>query len=389
MSEAADVLKFKGSANLHRIVVLNPKGGSGKTTLAFNLAGYLAATNRKVALVDMDRQGSSTHWLHNRSSDFPEIVGISIKEQDFGATKDECIVVPEGIEYVVVDAPAGLPGDRLIDYTCGAHAILVPVLPSDLDIHAASRLISKLLLVAQVSRRNGRLGVIANRVNERTIAYQQLARFLNRLSITVVGILRDSQNYIRAAASGVSVHEMPPAQVRKDLAQWSAVTQWLERRLATPLTPRDRLRPIPKTVGKKRKRLRTAVLIPAAAAMVVVAVSMWLWSAVRVPPLEAPVEQAVESQAVQVVSVEPVNKAMPVALPMVTARDELKRKWELSGIVQWNGSSLLILNDRVDRTTRRIGEGVELDGWTVTDTGPDYAVFAQNGEEVRLALQEH
>jgi len=383
------VLIFKGSANLHRIVVLNPKGGSGKTTLAFNLAGYLAATGRKVAVVDMDRQGSSTHWLHNRSSDFPEIVGISVGEQDFGATKNECIVVPEDIEYAVIDAPAGLPGDRLIDYTCGAHAILVPVLPSDLDIHAASRLISNLLLVAQVSRRNGRLGVVANRVNERTIAYRQLARFLNCLSIAVVGILRDSQNYTRAAASGLSIHEMPPAQVRKDLVQWSAVTQWLERRLATPLTPRDRLRPMNKAVVRqKRKRLRTAVLIPAAAAMAVVAVSMWLWSAVHVPQPEAPVDHIVAPEAVQAVQPEPVIEPMPEESSTVSARDELQQKWELSGIVQWDGPSLLILNDRDDHTTRRISSGADLDGWVITETGPDYAVFVQDGEEVRLALQE-
>jgi chromosome partitioning protein len=383
------VLIFKGSENLHRIVVLNPKGGSGKTTLAFNLAGYLAATGRKVALVDMDRQGSSTHWLQNRSSDFPEIVGISIKEQDFGATRSECIVVPEAIEYVVVDAPAGLPGDRLIDYTCGAHAILVPVLPSDLDIHAASRLISNLLLVAQVSRRNGRLGVVANRVNERTIAYRQLARFLESLSIAVVGILRDSQNYTRAAASGLSVHEMPPAQVRKDLVQWSAVTQWLERRLATPLTPRDRLRPKSNVVQQKRKRLRTAVLIPAAAAMAVVAVSMWLWSTVHVPLPEAPVEQVGALEAVQTVRPEAVVEQVPDESPTVSARDALRQKWELSGIVQWDGPSVLILNDRDDHTTRRISSGADLDGWVITETGPNYAVFAQNGEKVRLALQEN
>ena len=382
------MLIIKGSAKLHKIVVLNPKGGSGKTTLAFNLAGYLATTGRKVAIVDMDSQGSSTHWLNNRSSDLPEIVGISVRETSHGATPNQCIVVPDDIEFAVIDAPAGLPGERLIDYTCGAHAIFVPVLPSDLDIHAASRLISNLLLVAQVSRRNGRLGVVANRVNERTIAYRQLTRFLNRLSIAVVGILRDSQNYTRAAGSGLSIHEMPPSQVRKDIAQWSALTQWLERRLAMPLKPRDLLRPTKKAMPRKRRRLRTAVLIPAAAAMAVVAVSMWLWSAVRVAQFEPPVDHVATLETVRAVPPAPVVEEEPDELSIVTARDELKRKWELSGIVQWDGPSLLILNDRDDHTTRRVSAGVDLDGWVVTDTGPDYAVFAQNGDEVRLALQK-
>ncbi len=381
------MLIFKGSANLQRIVVLNPKGGSGKTTLAFNLAGYLATTGSKVAIVDMDRQGSSTHWLNNRSSDLPEIVGISVNESDHVGRKNQCIVVPEDIEYAVVDAPAGLPGNRLIDYTCGAHAILVPVLPSDLDIHAASRLISDLLLVAQVSRRNGRLGVVANRVNERTIAYRQLTRFLNRLSIAAIGILRDSQNYTRAAGSGLCIHEMPPSQVRKDIAQWSAVTQWLERRLSTPLMPRDLLRPTNKATPQKQRRLRIAVLVSAAAAMAVVAVSMWLWSAVRVPQFEMPVDHFATLETVRAAPAEPAVESMPKEASIVNAGDELKRKWELSGIIQWDDSSLLILNDREDLTTRRLGAGVDLDGWIVTDTGPDYAVFALNGEEVRLGLE--
>ena len=381
------MLTFRGSAGLRRIVVLNPKGGSGKTTIAFNLAGYLATTGRKVAVVDMDRQGSSTHWLNNRSSELPEIVCISVNESDHVGTRNQCIVVPEDIEYAVIDAPAGLPGKRLIDYTCGAHAILVPVLPSDLDIHAASRLISDLLLVAQVSRRNGRLGIIANRVNERTIAYRQLTRFLKRLSIAAVGILRDSQNYTRAARSGLCIHEMPPSQVRKDIAQWSAITQWLERRLSTPLAPRDLLRPTTKMTPQEQRRIPTAVPVSIAAALAVVAVSIWLWSAARVPQFELPVDHIAGLETVQAVPAELVFEQVSAEPSIVNAGDELKRKWELSGIVQWGGSSVLMLYDRYDFTTRRVGAGVDLDGWIVTDTGPDYAVFARNGEEVRLGLE--
>ena len=382
------MLIFKGSPKLRRIVVLNPKGGSGKTTLAFNLAGYLASTGRKVALIDMDRQGSSTHWLQNRSADFPVIVGISASETGPGTTGNQCIDVPDNIDYAVVDAPAGLPGERLIDYTCGAHAVLVPVLPSDLDIHAASRLISNLLLKAQVSRRNGRLGVVANRVNERTIAYRQLTRFLDRLSISVVGILRDSQNYTRAASAGLCIHDMPPSQVRKDTAQWSAITQWLERRLATPLTPRDLLRPADKAKVRTRRRMRPAILIPAAAAMAMVVVSILLLSAGRVQRVEPKAEQIATIETVHEAPVENVVDPVPDEMPVISAPDKLRQKWELSGVVQWEGTSMLILSDRHDRTTRRISRDADLDGWTVRDSGPDYAVFAQNGEEVRLVLHE-
>jgi hypothetical protein len=217
------------------------------------------------------------------------------------------------------------------------------------------------------------LGVIANRVKERTIAYRQLTRFLDRLSIAVVGVLRDSQNYTRAAGSGLCIHEMPPSRVRRDIEQWSAVTQWLERRLATPLMPRDLLRPTDNKTPQKPGRLRTAVLIPVAAAMAMFAVSMWLWSAMRAPHFELPVDH---------------TAMIEEETPLVSARNKLQRRWELSGVVQWDGSSLLIINDRYDQTTRRISKGVELDGWIITDTGPDYAVFAQNGEEVRLALHK-
>jgi chromosome partitioning protein len=380
------VLVFKSSANLHRIVVLNPKGGSGKTTLAFNLAGYLAATGRRVAIIDMDPQGSSTRWLHNRSSELPAILGISVTDFNLEATKQKCIVVPEEIEYAVIDAPAGLPGDRLIDYTCGAHAILVPVLPSDLDIHAASRLISDLLLKAQVSRRNERLGIVANRVKERTIAYQQLRQFLSRLSIAVVGHIRDSQNYARAAQKGLCIHEMPRSRVGKDLEQWEVVSLWLERRLVMPLTPRDLLRPA--EAATPRQRLRPAALIPAAAAAAVFGVSLWFWSSMHSPNDAQTVDQSatiiIEPTSQTELAVEELTKESLV----VSAGEELRDKWQLSGVAHRGGSSVLILRDRLEQSSRRINDDADLDGWIVKEFGPDYAVFAQNGKEVRLVLNE-
>jgi len=329
----------------------------------------------------MDLQGSSTRWLNNRPTGLPRILGIS-------AADTQRVVVPPDIECVVVDAPAGAAGDRLIDLTCGSHAIFVPVLPSDLDIHAATRLISDLLLKAQVSRRQRRLGIVANRVKVNTIAYRQLARFLNRLSIPVVGLIRDSQNYARAASSGLSIHEMQPSRARKDLAQWEAVTQWLESRLAKPLTPRDLLRPLEKTTPDRTRRLRPAMWVRAAASVAILAVSLGLWSVVRDFREASSVELSVTPGFQSAAAAKPVIEELPNRLSAVGEGGRLKQKWRLSAIMHWDGSSKLIVEDRADHTSRQISEDSDLDGWIVSDTGRNYAVLARNGEEVRLDLNE-
>ncbi len=382
------MLRFKGPANLRKVVVLNPKGGSGKTTLAFNLAGYIASTGRKVALVDMDRQGSSTRWLQNRAAEHSEIRGIGCAALEEDRNGDRCVTVPDDVEFAVIDAPAGLGGDDLVDFTCGAHAILVPVLPSDLDIHAAARLISDLLLVAQVSRRNGRLAVVANRVNERTVAYQQLASFLSRLSIAVVGTLRDTQNYVWAASNGLSIHEMQQHRVSRDLEQWETVTQWLERCLAKPLTPRDLLRPAAAPAAGRRADWRKTLLIPAAAAITVLAVSLSWWSASRNAETVEPAEPVMTAEIIPITTAEPVEVEQPERFEPGVASEKLRQKWQLSGIARAGDASVMILSDRHDNSVRRLGADDDLDGWTVTDAGADYAVFSQNGAEVRLVLNE-
>jgi chromosome partitioning protein len=232
-----------GHKDLRKIVVLNPKGGCGKSTLAVNLAGYLAACNNSVALMDFDPQGSSMRWLKVRPSAAPPILGIPAYRLNGSATRSWQLRVPAEIRYLVVDTPASIPADSLAELTSGAHAILIPVLPSDIDVHAASQLMKDLLLIAKVSRRMGRIGVIANRVRENTVAYRSLMKFLSSLSISVVGVLKDSQNYVHSAAQGLSIHEMPAAKMRDDVERWQGIFNWLEEKMSTPLTPRDFRRP--------------------------------------------------------------------------------------------------------------------------------------------------
>ena len=376
------MLELAGDKKLHKVVVLNPKGGSGKTTLAFSLAGYLASTGRNVGLLDMDRQGSSTHWLRNRPDSLPKVHALPAPQSGSGTIK-----VPAAVDYVVIDAPAGLSGEQLIDYTCGAHAILVPVLPSDLDIHAASRLVSQLLLKAQVSRRNGRLGIVANRVKERTVAYKQLLRFLDRLAIDLVGVLRDSQNYTHAAADGRCIHEMAPSQVRRDTEQWKAITEWLESRLERPLTARDWLRPA--APEKPKRRLRPAVVLPAAAAAVgALAVAMWFLAATRQESIE-PIQEPVPPQvAFKATPVEPIERRVVEEPPESTARGTLQERWQLTGVVSANGDRVFMLNDREEDATVHLSSDGDLDGWTIKDSGPDFAVLVQGEDEIRLVLNE-
>jgi len=236
-------LNVPGHRDLKKIVVLNPKGGCGKSTLAVNLSGYLASRGNKVAIMDFDPQGSSMRWLKLRPGNVPPIHGIAGYKIDPGATRSWQLRVPPEMRYLVVDSPGSVPPEKLSELTSGAHAILIPVLPSDIDVHAATQLMTNLLLVAKVSRRMGRIGIVANRVRENTLAYRKLMRFLDSLSIAAIGILKDSQNYVRSAERGLAIHEMSTSKIEVDIERWQPIFEWLESRLEIPLTPRDFHRP--------------------------------------------------------------------------------------------------------------------------------------------------
>jgi chromosome partitioning protein len=213
---------------MQRIVVLNPKGGSGKTTLAINLAAYFAVRGDNTLLIDRDPQGSATRWLRKRKAPQAVIHGIATFENDSRTTRSWQMRVPEGTEKIVVDSPAAVEARAMPEITRDANKIIVPVLPSDIDIHAASRCIADLLLVAKIKRAENRIGVIANRVRKNTLMFQSLMRFLEKLEIPIVATVRDSQNYVRAAEQGVGIHEMKPYLVKEDLAQWQSLLAWLE-----------------------------------------------------------------------------------------------------------------------------------------------------------------
>jgi chromosome partitioning protein len=213
-----------------KIVILNSKGGSGKSTLSTNLAAYYALQGFRPALMDLDPQGSSIRWTRKRPREAPPVHGISGFEVNSRVTRTFAMRTLPGTERLVVDTPAAVVKHKLPEVTRGAASILVPVLPSDIDIHATARCISDLLLIAKIHRSEGRLGVVANRVKRNTRAFQALMRFLNSLRIPVVGVLADSQNYVRAVESGLGVHELKASQARDDVASWQPIIDWLESR---------------------------------------------------------------------------------------------------------------------------------------------------------------
>ncbi len=200
------------------IVVANPKGGVGKSTLATNIAGCLAAQGRAVMLGDVDRQQSSRIWLGLRPANAPLI-------QTWDTAHDSIVRPPKGVTHVVLDTPAGLHGKRLDEVMKLADKVLVPLQPSIFDIHATHDFIQQLLAHKRGPKVS--VGVIGMRTKEGTISADQLRHFLATLDVPVLGLLRDTQNYIHLAARGLSLWDVAPSRVERDIEQWQPIVEWL------------------------------------------------------------------------------------------------------------------------------------------------------------------
>ncbi|VAX07550.1 ParA-like protein [hydrothermal vent metagenome] len=206
---------------MRTIMLMNAKGGCGKTTLATNIATWFADEGHKVALADFDVQGSSLDWLEARRDyeGIPDIDGID-------ATKGPATPA-RGTDYLIMDVPAAIHGKAISSISRRAQTIIIPVLPSPIDIRACAKFIHQLLLTNQVVRHRTRVAVVANRVRENTIIYHQLEDFLGSLEIPFLTSLRESQNYIRAAERGLGIFELAPSSVFNDLVQWDPILEWL------------------------------------------------------------------------------------------------------------------------------------------------------------------
>lgn len=214
------------------IVVINSKGGSGKTTLASNIAAYYAIEGKKVALVDFDRQKSALDWLADRPENRPEITGID-------GTKRSA-TVPRGMDYVIMDAPAASHGKQLEDLLGRARTAIIPVVPSAIDLNAAERFVEEILEAGRVLRSKVRVATVANRVRENSPGRWEIEDYLDSLKLPdgrkmpFVAMLRNTQNYVNAAERGLSIFEIAPSRAEYDLELWKPLIRWINSKNSLP-----------------------------------------------------------------------------------------------------------------------------------------------------------
>jgi chromosome partitioning protein len=224
----------------HTVLVANSKGGCGKTTLATNLAAWFANHGNSTALMDFDTQGSSTYWLKQRPEAAASIAGIAAHGKVAGnETRSFRNRLPRHIERVVVDSPAALTGTDLYNRISDADLILVPILPSPIDIHSAAGFIREIQMTGCLRERNKQVLVIANRVRSNTIMFSKLNEFLQKLGLPRVTYTRDSQLYTRAAAQGLGISDLKGARVTAEQEHWARIGGWIEQQLSLRLRARE------------------------------------------------------------------------------------------------------------------------------------------------------
>jgi len=212
---------------MRHVMVLNAKGGCGKSTLATNIAVLFARQGHEVCIADYDHQRSSLDWLEQRPADLPAVKGVA-------AFEDGLRNVARSTDVLVIDAPAGVHGTELNELVRRAETIVVPVLPSTIDMKACVHFMAELLEIGRVSRKQARLALVANRVREHTLIFEELEHYLSKLKIPYLGCLREAQNYVRAHARGMGVLELPEYLAAPDWKQWEPIADWLGSKRSQP-----------------------------------------------------------------------------------------------------------------------------------------------------------
>ena len=234
----------------HTTLVINPKGGSGKTTLTTNLASYFAANAVPTAVMDYDPQGSTLNWLRLRGAQAPRIHGANAAPQRTQLRSVQ-MHVPPGTQQLIIDAPAGASGLLLQDMLARTDSIIIPVGPSSIDIHATANFIRDLLLSGRIRVRNIRLAVVANKVRKSMPVYQPLERFLTSLNLPLLTRLSDSDAFLKAAETGMGIFEMEFSLSFAEREQFTPIVEWIERAQG-PQAPRADDKVVPLTATAPR-----------------------------------------------------------------------------------------------------------------------------------------
>lgn len=212
---------------MRHIMVLNAKGGCGKSTLATNIASYFANEGATVALADYDPQRSSLDWLERRPDNRPKIEGVA-------AFEDGLRHAPRGADILVSDAPARSHGAELTNLVNHAETIIVPVLPSTIDMQATTNFLGELGKVHKIKNKKAKLGAIANRVRDNTLIWDDLDDYLTRARVPYIAALREAQNYVRAYTRGLGIFELPEYLAWPDWDEWEPLTAWLRSKRSQP-----------------------------------------------------------------------------------------------------------------------------------------------------------
>ena len=205
---------------MRHIMVLNAKGGCGKSTLATNIASYFVNEGAAVALADYDPQRSTLDWLERRPADRPAIAGVA-------GFEDGLRHAPRNADIIVIDAPARSHGAELTDLVKHAETIVVPVLPSTIDMQATTTFLEELKNVGKIERKQAKIGMVANRVRDNTLIFDELDEYLTKARVPYVAALREAQNYVRAYTRGLGIFELPEYLAWPDWSEWEPLTAWL------------------------------------------------------------------------------------------------------------------------------------------------------------------
>ncbi len=226
---------------MQRIVVINPKGGSGKTMLATNLASFFSNQGKVTTLMDLDPQGSSVFWALNRPEQAPHIQLVDAHNCPHNVTRSWAIQPPRNTEVLILDTPARPDLINLTPLLREATAILLPVLLAEFDLHAVANTVQHLrrMLPAQ-----NNMALVVNRSPSTPSAARRSSALSQQLKLPVVANLRDSRTFLQAATDGLGICEMKGSHYRSDKQQIAKIAQWctISATIREPSSP-NRLNP--------------------------------------------------------------------------------------------------------------------------------------------------